>query len=63
MLLNESYENSQKAREQSVLCPCGHRNYIDNKKEFKICQFCGRKHFSKRAKFKKNLKEIMELKK
>lgn len=61
MLVNEPFENSLKARKQSVLCKCGHRVYIDHKKEFQICNVCGKKHFNNREIFKKNLKKILEL--
>lgn len=53
------HEQLLKRKSYSVLCQCGHRIYINPRKEFAVCCFCGKKHISPKEQFKSKLSELL----
>ena len=63
MYNRDSYQkymrNKMKRKKYSVQCKCGHRVFINPRKEFAICCYCGLKHTSPKENFKKKLKSLL----
>ena len=63
MYNRDSYQKFMKEKFErkaySVVCKCGHRVFINSRKEFAICYFCGRKHTSPKENFKNKLNSLL----